>query len=142
MLKKSSFILMLALLAAGCTHEVYLQPVPCDDCQPCGDCKEPEVVQEVYEVVKPAPVCPCYTPCYTCTVPTCTTYTYTVPTCTTCQPTYTYTYTPKVQVVETKPVVEVYTPKPVVETYKPRPVTEQIIQETRAPEAMPVIKRK
>ena len=61
MLKKTSFILMLALLATGCTREVYLQPVPCDDCQPCDDCKEPEVVKEVYEVVKPAPVCPCYT---------------------------------------------------------------------------------
>jgi len=139
MLKKSSFILMLALLATGCTREVYLQPVPCDDCQPCDDCKEPEVVKEVYEVVKPAPACPCYT----CAAPTCVTcaytYTYTyVPACPTCYATPTYTYTPKVQVVETPAPA----PAPVVEVYKPRPVTEQIMQETRAPEVVPVIKRK
>lgn len=50
MLKKSYYILCLALMAAGCTKEVYLQAVPCVE----GNC-EPE------PVVVPAP-CECGCP--------------------------------------------------------------------------------
>ena len=54
MLKRSYSVLFLALLASGCTREVYLQAVPCVE----GNC-EPE------PVVVPAPVpapCPCGCP--------------------------------------------------------------------------------
>lgn len=36
---RSAFILtVLAVLAAGCTREVYLQPVPCEEgCAPCAE---------------------------------------------------------------------------------------------------------
>lgn len=98
MQNKKSLVLMLALMAAGCTREVYLQPVPCVDCEPEPVVEEPcpEPVKEVqtYQVFEP---CPCQPVCVTC-VPVCVTC---QPVCTTCQTTYTYT--------TVQPVVQSYT---------------------------------
>jgi len=95
MLKKTSLIVMLALLASGCTREVYLQEVPCTDCQPEPVIEEPcqeltptccpemamQTQFQVYQVYE-VPVVPVvYQPCCTM-VP--------VSNCSTCHTAYSY----------------------------------------------------
>lgn len=73
MLKKTSLVLALALLMSGCTREVYLQEVPCVDCQPCVEdtCREVQTEIQVYQVYDYAPQPVVYNPCgcTTCTAP-------------------------------------------------------------------------
>ena len=74
--KFTKLILMSALFLSGCTREVYLQPVPCVDCQPCSHCTDltPECCPEIAETtetivyqVYDVPAAPtCYQPCPTC----------------------------------------------------------------------------
>ena len=73
MFKKTSFVLGLLLLAGGCTREVYLQPVPCVDCEPCEEapCDDltpeccPELAMQtktlLFEVYDGAAQTPCVT---------------------------------------------------------------------------------
>ena len=73
MLKKASLILVL-LAITGCTREVYLQQVPCADCEPCPKCRDltpeccPELAMQreiqLYEVYEPV-VTPCQPACIT-----------------------------------------------------------------------------
>lgn len=104
MLNKTSLTLLLALLASACTREVYLQRVPCVDCEPEPQvqveevCPEEKPVEEVYKVYDQVPVAPVPAPvpvCPTCVVPTCVVYPcpVMVPVCPTCNYTYTYGYT-------------------------------------------------
>ena len=85
MLKKASLVLALMMMT-GCTREVYLQPVPCADCEPkpCERCTDltpeccPELamhreiqVYEVYEEIPCQPTCvnnPCANTVTTTTV--------------------------------------------------------------------------
>lgn len=90
MIKKTNAILISMLALCGCTREVYLQEVPCADCQPqvveepCPELVPQTVVYQVYE----APVCPC-----TCTYQTCCQTCCTVNCQVTYQTQYTTTYT-------------------------------------------------
>jgi len=74
MLKKTSLVLALVLLASGCTREVYLQKVPCVDCEPCVEpcteltpacCPELAVQTEIqyYQVYDYPPQPVTYSPC-------------------------------------------------------------------------------
>lgn len=77
--KFTSLLMLTALFLSGCTREVYLQPVPCTDCQPCEHCTDltPECCPEIAETteilvyqVYDVPVVPtCYQPCMTCEAP-------------------------------------------------------------------------
>jgi len=89
MIKKTNAILIAMFALCGCTREVYLQEVPCADCQPqieepCPELEPEIVVYHVYEAPM-VQACPC-----TCSYQmSCQT------TCcqqTTTQTTYTYTY--------------------------------------------------
>ena len=98
-MKKINTILISMLALCGCTREVYLQEVPCADCQPqvveepCPELEPQTVVYQVYEA--PVVACPCvcayYMTCMTPCCPTCCQQTTTQQTTTT-QTTYTYTY--------------------------------------------------
>jgi hypothetical protein len=69
MLKKVICLMSLSIALSGCTREVYLQAVPCEDCKPCpcdnaqtGDCCPETAMQteiQVYQLedVTPAPAC-------------------------------------------------------------------------------------
>lgn len=119
-MKKSNLAFALILLACGCTREVYLQEVPCEDCQPCEEdiCKEPVQEVQTYEFIEPAPApepAPVCQP--TCPMPACVYYPCPVVTCTPCA-----TVAPVVPAVQTyvQPVVQpvVYTqPAVVMPTY-------------------------
>ena len=125
MLNKTTTAFALILLACGCTREVYLQEVPCEDCQPCEEetCQEPVTEIQTYEFVEPAPApapAPACQP--TCPQPACVVYPCPVVTCTPCA-----TVVPVAPVVQTyvQPVVQpvVYsTPAVVVPTYTTAPV--------------------
>jgi len=77
--KFKSLLLLTALFLSGCTREVYLQPVPCTDCQPCEHCTDltpeccPEIAETteilVYQVYDVPAVPTCYQPCSTCEAP-------------------------------------------------------------------------
>lgn len=106
MQNKFYLILALAAMACGCTREVYLQQVPCTDCEPC---EEEECQEPVQEVVEPAPAPVCQP---TCVVPTCYVYPCAVSTCTPCATTYPV-YQPTYQPVY-QAVMPTYTVAPVV----------------------------
>ena len=94
----------MVLLACGCTREVYLQEVPCENCQPKEEviCDEPVKEAPVYEFIEPTPAPePVCQP--TCVVPACVYYTCQVTTCTPCA-----TVAPAAPVVQTyvQPVVQ------------------------------------
>ena len=83
MIKKINAILIPMLALCGCTREVYLQEVPCVDCQPqieepCPELEPQTVVYQVYEapMVQPCPcTCAYQTCCQTCCSVSCqTTY--------------------------------------------------------------------
>jgi len=77
--KFKSLLLLTALFLSSCTREVYLQPVPCVDCEPCPQCTDltpeccPEIAEQtqilVYQVYDVPAVPTCYQPCATCEAP-------------------------------------------------------------------------
>lgn len=75
MFSKTRIMALTVLLISGCTREVYLQKVPCVDCEPCVEepCQEltptccPELAMQtevqVYQVYDNVPQPVSYTPC-------------------------------------------------------------------------------
>lgn len=121
MLNKTTTALALILLACGCTREVYLQEVPCEDCQPCEEdtCQAPVTEVQTYEFIEPAPAPAPEPVCQpSCPMPACVVYPCPVVTCTPCA-----TVVPVVPVVQTYVQPVVYTqPTVVMPTYSVAPV--------------------